>query len=277
MKKLTLLLIAGFLGGSVIAQDLPKPSPSCKTEQMVGLTTISLEYSRPSVKERKVFGDLVQYDQLWRLGANECTKITTTHDLMFGEQKLPAGTYALLATPSKSSWTLHINSDTELRGTTGYDKEKNVLEIKAPVKENSFNETFLAEVNSIRYNAGSLVFKWEKVRVQFDFTIDTKTIVDKNIQEAIDKGEDLDEVYRKAGAFYFSSVKDNDKAMEYAEKSIKVQKTFKNIFLKAEILYAQGKKDDAIKLGEEALAMAKEAEQEGWMGHISNTVEKWKK
>ena len=114
MKKLAFLLIAGLIGTTAVAQKLPQPSPSCITEQVVGITTITIEYSRPGVKERTIFGDLVPYGEVWRVGANACTKFTTTDELTFGETKVAAGTYALFAFPAEDgNWEVVLNTDTE--------------------------------------------------------------------------------------------------------------------------------------------------------------------
>lgn len=276
MKKLTLFLFGGLLSLSTQAQELPKPSPLCKVTQMVGLTQVELEYSRPSVKGRVVFGDLVAYDKIWRLGANGCTKITTSNELKFGDQKLAAGTYALFAIPGKEEWKLVVNTDTEQWGAGNYDEEKNVLTVTAKPMENSYNETLVIEINNIGANGGNLSIQWEKIRVDFPFTVNTDEIAEANIKAAIEKGEDLDKVYYNAASYYFNSVGDNKKAMRLINSSLDVKKSHNAMFMKARITHANGDKDEAIKLAEEALSLAKEAEANGWIPYITDTISSWK-
>ena len=111
MKKLFFILTAGLMGGTAVAQDLPQPSPAAKVEQVVGLTAISFDYSRPSVKGRTIFGDLVPYDEVWRLGANACTKITLSTEAFVQGQSIEAGTYAVFAIPhANGTWKILFNS-----------------------------------------------------------------------------------------------------------------------------------------------------------------------
>ena len=106
MKNYLVSILLLFLAQSQAQINSPKASPLCKTEQRVGLTDITLSYSRPGVNGRTIFGDLVPYDAYWRLGANENTKISTSDPMIFGSDTLPAGTYALYAMPGKKDWKL---------------------------------------------------------------------------------------------------------------------------------------------------------------------------
>lgn len=278
MKKIAFLLIAGLLSSSVIAQKTPQPSPFCKTEQVVGLTTITLEYSRPGVKERTIFGELVPYGEVWRVGANACTKFSTTDELKFGETSLAAGTYALFAFPGENGeWEIVLNTDTEQWGAGAYDAEKNVLSTKVKAQENSFNESMIVEINNITTNSAVLSIKWDKLRVDVPFTVDTDAIVKKGIDDAIATGENLDVVYYKAASYYYNSLKDETTAMGFLGKSIAIKKSHKSLFLKATILNDQGNKKEAIKLAEEAHAMAVEAESKGWADYILEKIEEWNK
>ncbi len=278
MKKLLFLIIAGCLSTASMAQDLPQPSPKGKLEQVVGLTSISIEYSRPGVKGRTIFGDLVPYDKVWRLGANECTKFTCNTDIDFGGQVLKAGTYAMFAMPGKGeTWKIMFNTDTKQWGAYNYDESKNVVIVEARAQESNFDETLTMNISGINNYGGNIVIEWEKLSINIPFSVKTDDLVKKNIEAAVEKGEDLDIVYYKAASYAFKSLKNETMAMDYLKKSFEVKKAHNSMFLKAQILKAQGKKDEAIKTAEMALEMAKAADKKGWADHITENIEAWKK
>jgi hypothetical protein len=278
MKK---SLIVGLLSLSMLsanAQDLPKPSPLCTTSQSVGLTNISLEYSRPSVKEREIFGNLVPFDKVWRLGANAPTMLTVDTEIDFDGQKVKPGKYAVFAIPSeKNEWKVVINTDTEQWGAGNYDSEKDVATIKVKPVVNSFTESLSITIENITTNSGSIVIAWAKTKVTVPFTLNTDEFAIKNIETAIEKGEDLEKVYANAAGYYKNSKKDFKTALKYAEKSIQIKETHSAMFLKAQITADQGNKEEAIKIAEKALALAKAAESQGWADYINETLTAWKK
>jgi uncharacterized protein (DUF2141 family) len=278
MKKVILLgaIIASTF--STMAQKLPAPSPSATIEQTVGLTDIKVTYSRPSAKGRKIFGELVEFDKVWRLGANACTKITTSTDVTFGKTTLKPGTYALFATPSESGkWTVVINSDIEQWGAGNYDPEKNLVSIEVDAKKSEFTETLTINFSNLTSNSGMISISWENLKVDVPFTLNTTKIAELNIAEAIKKGEDLTNVYYNAADYYFKVIKDNKKALSYANQSIELEKTHKNTFLKARIFKDLGKDDEALKTAKEANELALKADSKGWADYISSTIEKWSK
>ncbi|MFK8039284.1 MAG: DUF2911 domain-containing protein [Crocinitomicaceae bacterium] len=278
MKKLVLLFVAGLISTALTAQNLPQPSPSGKLEQKVGLTDITIAYSRPSVKGRTIFGDLLDYDKIWRLGANACTKITCSTDMKIGGATVKAGTYAMFAIPSeKSEWTIIFNTDTEQWGAGNYDEAKNVATVKVKAMAHPMTETFTIGIENITNSGADISIVWEKVKINVPFTVNTQEIVMSSIDAAIKKGEDLDKVYYKAASYAFKTLGESEKAMSYLEESIGVKKTHNSLFLKAQILKKDGKKDEAIKAATEALEMAKAAEKKGWADYIAGYIEEWKK
>jgi hypothetical protein len=196
--------MAMMLSLGLMAQDLPRPSPLCSVEQIVGLTTINLEYSRPSVKERTIFGDLVPYGEIWRFGANMSTKMRLSTDITLGGQAIKAGFYSVLCTPAETGdWQIHVNSDTTLRGSSGYEAEKNVATIKIKPVENRMVESMSLTIEDLSSDAANFVFQWAKVRLVIPLTVPTDATAEKNIADAIAAGEDLDEVYYTAASYYF--------------------------------------------------------------------------
>lgn len=277
MKKLTFILITTLFAATLQAQELPKASPLCKTEQVVGVTKISIEYSRPSVKDRTIFGDLVPYDKLWRLGANSCTKFTASSDVYFDAGILPAGTYALFATPSKTGeWKIDFNSNAEQSGTSDYDTNKNVISAQVRAQGNSFNESLIIEINNITSNSGVISIKWEKLRVDIPFKVETDKLAKININDAISKGENLDVVYYRAASYFHNSLNDDKSAMEYLNKSLAIKEGHGSLFLKGQILFAQGKTKEAIEAAEKAHKLAIEADAKGYADFIAKSIEEWK-
>jgi hypothetical protein len=131
---------AGAATAHAQALEVPAPSPKARVEQRVGLTDFSLEYSSPAVKGRKIWGDLVPYDKLWRTGANAATKLTVSRDFTFGGKPVKAGAYALYTIPGKTSWTVILNTNANAGGTNGYDEKNDVARVTvkptaAPMRE----------------------------------------------------------------------------------------------------------------------------------------------
>ena len=276
MKKVLIALSLGLFV-SVQAQKLPQPSPHCKVEQTVGLTDITLDYSRPGVKDRAIFGELVPYDKVWRFGANMNTLITFSTDVKIAGKDLKAGTYSMFAIPSKeSSWMIAFNTDIEQWGAESYNEEKNALIVKIKPESSSFHETFTIEINSITNNSASITMVWDKTRINIPIELDTDAQAIKNIEEAIKKGEELEKVYYNAARYYFGSLKKKEDAMSYVERSLKTKETHNCYFLKAQILLDSNKKDEAIEAATKAYDLAVKAGSKGWANYIEGTLKEWK-
>lgn len=283
MKQLFLsltLLIGAF---TAEAQDLPKLSPMSKSEHVVGVTKITLQYSRPSVRGRVIFGDVVPYNEVWRLGANEPTKITTSEMLIFSAggdsiQTLLPGTYAIFAFPAADgNWRIVINSDIEQWGAGNYDESKNIINLNIKATENQFTETLLIDINEVTPHGASLVIAWDKLKVSVPFMVDTKTHAERNIQDAIATGKDLGKVYNAAANYHLNITEDYKAGITYIDQSIAIEKTYSNLFLKARLLQKQGETKQAIKLAEEAKEMAEVAKNDRWVSYIQENIDAWKK
>lgn len=277
MKKLLFLLSAGMFAINATAQDLPMPSPMGRVHQTVGLTEVKIDYSRPSAKGRKVFGELVPFDQVWRFGANSCTKISTSTDLMINGKVVEMGTYSIFATPSeKGMWTIALNSDIDQSGTSSYDTQKDVVSIQVKPITATFTETFTLEFANITHHSASIVMRWENLSVDIPFSVNTKEIAERNIATAIEKGEDLEKVYAKAAGYYYRSLNDSNTAMEYVEKGLVVKETHGLLFLKAQILHDKGDKKGAKDAAEKAYKLALDADAKGYADYIKSTMDSWK-
>lgn len=275
MKKLVTLLFAGIFAFSATAQELPKPSPTGNVGQKIGLTNVNIEYSRPSAKGRTIFGGLVPFDEMWRLGANMATQLEISTPITIGGKELAKGEYSMQAIPSKNGdWIIVINSDANLSGLSGYDEKKDIVRINTKAMVNSFTESFTIGLDKITATSAVITIKWEKLNVEIPFTVNTDGIAKENIATAIKEGKELDKVYSRA-ASYFSDMKEYKTALMYVDKSLNINKTHQAMFTKANIYKAQGNMEDAIKSGKEALELANKAESKGWANYIEKNIKVW--
>lgn len=278
MRKLVVVIgLLSFSSLSANAQNLPKPSPNCAIEQKVGLTNLTLEYSRPSVKGREVFGDLVPFNKVWRLGANAPTMLTSDKDLTIDGQTLKAGKYAVFAIPTEKEWTVVFNTDTEQWGAGNYDEKKNVVTTKVATQKNDATESLSITFQELTTASGHLVIEWSNTRVAIPFSMDTDKFAMENIEKAIAEGKDLEKVYYNAASYVSEAKDDNKKALSYLEKSMAIKAYHSNTFLKAKILKEEGKDKEAISVAKEALQFALDAESMGWADYIKETITRWEK
>ncbi len=166
-KMLFTALFAIAMIATAGAQDSPAPSPACMMKQTVGLTDITIEYSRPGVKDRTVFGELVPYGEVWRAGANAATKVTVSTDCNIGGAGLSAGSYALLITPEKNEWTLHFYPYEGGRWATYRDGDvKPIVGKSSEIKKTSYPiESFGIFFDYLRDNSANMHFIWERANV----------------------------------------------------------------------------------------------------------------
>ena len=222
MRISLFIFLTMFIGfSSVNAQfKTPAASPSSTIMQEVGLTDIKIEYSRPSMRGRTIFGDLVPYDKMWRTGANQNTMITFSSDVKVGGSDVKAGTYALFSKPSKGSWAIYLYNDTNNWGTPQeWDDAKVVAKAMAtPTKLPVSMETFLINVGGIHNNGATIQMIWENTLVAFDVEVPTKETVEKSIENLL-AGPSARDYYNMAG-FYLDENSNLKTALEFIDKSI---------------------------------------------------------
>ncbi|WP_276975640.1 DUF2911 domain-containing protein [Flavobacterium filum] len=201
-------------------------SPSAAFEQEVGSAKIKVTYSRPLVRGRKIFGELVPFDKLWRTGASDCTVITTSEDIAFGNNVLKAGSYSIFTIPSGNEWTIIINTDTTLHGETGYDEKKDVMRFKVPVEKSAnFYETFTIELNDIN-SKGEAFLKifWENTMVKIPIKSKEDDTIVALIDQHIIKGKTQDATLLfQAANYYYSTNRDFKRAIEWLLEAEKLK------------------------------------------------------
>ncbi len=246
------------------AQELPAPSPKAKITQRVGLTDINLEYSRPGVNGRTIFGDLVPYGEIWRLGANKNTLISFNHPVTWNGEMVPAGTYSLYAIPNENTWTIILNSATENWGTNGYSQDADIARTDVNVTEHAMTERLSISIENMGMESGEVMIAWDKVKVLVPFTVDVHTYAEANIKAAIESGEDKHRVHRNAAQYYLQSGR-NELALKMIEQAVKDQNAnWYTHFMKGQILHANGLNSEALKSMNKAIEIGeREAKDEG--------------
>ncbi|MFN3916273.1 MAG: DUF2911 domain-containing protein [Flavobacteriales bacterium] len=264
------------------AQDLPKPSPKGKVEQLVGLTEISITYNRPSAKDRKIFGELVKYDNVWRTGANERTVFTTSEDIMIEGEPLPVGKYGLLTIPGEGYFQFIFSKDIEGWGEGDYKPENNALVVKVKTQAISHVETLTFSVDEINGDDAKISLTWEKTKASFTIKADSETKAWKNIETAIEKDGENWRVYRSAASYCVQTGKRTDDGLKWIEKSINLNDTWYSHWVRAELLAAKKDYKGAVKAGETALSKG-EADAKGkgntfsYKDMLVNGMGEWKK
>jgi len=259
MKSLFVsVLIVLLLGSFAIAQglELPRVSQKATVSQRVGLTDVSITYSRPGVKGRAIWGGLVPYDKVWRTGANEATTFSVSDDVKINGQPLPAGSYSLHTIPGKESWTIIFNKVDKQFGSFNYDKSKDALRVDVKPQEGPNQEWMTFSFPDVSDNNATVELAWEKLRVPFRIEVNTTAKAMANIRKTLSGDvKDWNVPYDAADYAMNAKLENKDEAMKWIDQSIALKETFWNLRLKADILAAQGKTADAIATAEKAVKL----------------------
>ncbi len=254
----------------------PAASTSAKIMQTVGLTDFTVEYSRPNMKGRKIFSadGLVPYGKMWRTGANQATKITIADDVMVGDSKLAAGTYAITTVPTAASWTVHFYEHNSTSWSS-YTEATPVAAVKvSPMSSNCSVETYRMSFENVTDTSADLVMAWENTSVPVKFTVDVDERVMKNIEQVLAGPSGND--YYNAASYYHTSGKDKMKALELIQKATNVDKPkFWQVRREALILADMGKFAEAIKAADKSMQLAKAAGNDGYVKMNKESIAAW--
>jgi hypothetical protein len=259
-KLLFLLAITGCLYLSSAAQSIKTPAPSAPqfVRQDFGLASIELSYSRPDVKGRKIFGDLVPYGKVWRTGANQATTLNFGDDVTIGGVKIPAGKYGLLTIPGATEWTFIITHQLDVTNPAAYKQDQDVVRLTAQSFQLPFSiETFTILFANVGPSSCDLQLLWDNVAVSFPI----KTDIDTKIMAQIDNTMNKDNhPYYTAAFYYLENGKDLNKALEWFDKAIAQDPTaFFVVYQKARCLAKLGKKQEAIAAARKSIELAQKA------------------
>jgi hypothetical protein len=282
MKK-AIYLIAFLLVGTLANAQLktPAPSPVAKISQEVGLGKVEIEYSRPSAKGRKIFGDLVRFGEMWRTGANASTKITFSDDVMVnnGTVKLPKGTYALYTVPNKDKWQVIFYKNTSYWGTPNENFKEDEVAARydvTPARVTEPVETLTMGTDNLRNNGADIFLSWENTKVVISFSVDTDAKVMADIKTQME-GPSAN-TYYAAARYYYEEKKDMKQALEWVNKSLeKGGEKFWILRMKALIMGELGMFKDAIATAEKSTELAKKEGNADYPAMNEKSIADWKK
>jgi tetratricopeptide (TPR) repeat protein len=265
LQKLILGTALCFAVSNTNAQAIktPAPSPTQTIKQDFGVSTVELIYSRPAMKGRKIFGDLVPYGKVWRTGANNATRIKFADDVMFGGQTLKAGEYAIYTIPNKDEWDIIVNKGSANWGTE-YKQEDDLFRIKArSSKLDDAVESFTMQIANIKPNGGDLQIMWDKTSVSVPFTMDVESKVMAQINNAMNKDN---RPYFQSAMYYMDNGKDLNQALAWFDKAVELQpKAYWIQHQRANALAKLGRKEEAKAAAEKSMALAKEGKNEDYV------------
>ena len=278
MKKLFLLAFVLVLTINSNAQiETPRPSTSQTITQTVGLTDVTLEYSRPSMRGRLIFGGLVPYDKMWRTGANANTKITFSDAVTIGGSELKAGTYAIYTKPNAQIWEIYFYSDSSNWGTPEeWDETKVVAKVKAQIFPMSTDiQTFTMSFDDITNDSANLGLLWEKTYVAVPIKFMTDELVSNGIEKAMG-GPSANDYYSSA-VYYLEADKNIDKAKNWINKAIEMREDPAFWYYRQQsLIYAKsGDKKGAIKAAKESLKLAEEAGNADYVALNTKSIGVW--
>jgi hypothetical protein len=251
-----------FAGAAARAEFLPpRPSPNASVSQTIGVTNLTLTYSRPGVKGRAIWGALVPFDSTWRTGANEPTSLTVSDTVMVSGDRLPAGKYSILTIPRRGEWTVIFSAQKDLQGSTNYDPKHDVLRVTAtPDTTQSHTEWMWLGFEDLTPSSGSLVLRWQRLRLAVPITVDLNALVLASARREIATAErDAWRNSLRAATWCFDNNVALDQGMAWLDRSIAAQANHANLSLKARWLAKDGRKAEAIAAARKAIEAGKAA------------------
>lgn len=278
MKNLTLFVVTVLCSSLAMAQlQTPAPSPAASLTQVVGLTDVAIEYSRPAMRGRTIFGDLVPYGKVWRTGANARTKVTFSDDVKVGGTDLKAGTYAIFSIPQKDEWEVVFYTEYQGGGAPAeLDESKVAARVKAEVFPIEMDiQSFTITIDDITTNSAVIGIMWEKTYVGVPFEVPT----DATVSAAIDKimaGPGAGDFYQ-AAVYYLSEGKDVGKAKEWMDKAMSMTEkpAFWQLRQQSLIYAGAGDKKGAIEIAKKSLAAAEAAGNADYVKMNKDSLAEW--
>ena len=276
MKVLELSLTVFLLSGVfTLAQDLrtPRPSPDATVVQFVGVTEISIDYSSPGVKGRKIWGELVPYGEVWRTGATEVTSITFSDVVKVNGNVLAAGIYGIHIIPGETEWEIIFSKDTEVDGSSTYDKSKDALRLKVKPEEHHFMERMTFLFTDVTENTVNVNLVWENLKVSFGVEVTTADLTLGKAREILSWVPSF-----QAAQYCLQNDINLEEAMKWIEASTLFSEVYWNMRIKAQLQHKLGMKDDAIATMEKAIELGSKMDSAPFdFDNIKNMLADWKK
>jgi hypothetical protein len=280
MRKTLLFALLVLTALPLAAQQTPLKFPAisqhASVSQTVGLTDVTITYSRPGVKGRQIWGALVPYDKPWRTGANDATTISFSDDVTINGQNLPKGTYAFFAIPTANDWTLIFNKTAKQWGSFSYDASADALKVTTKPEKAPFTEWLTYDFPKVSSDTATVVLRWENLAIPFTVNTNTTAKVVAAAREAVAgaKPDDWSTPYRAASFAFNNGL--NDDASKWLDASLKAKETLSNLYLKARMQAKAGQNAAAVKTAEQALKLATEKDKEV-ADEINASIKSWQK
>ena len=276
MKKTVILLLLAFPLSLLAQINTPSASPYSEIEQVVGLTNIAVKYSRPGMKGRTIFGDLVPYGKIWRTGANGTTKFITDKSITIDGKDLAAGTYSVYSIPEQDTWEVIFYTDDSNPLLTEFEESKIALRTHVDVQNMPMQiETFTISIDDVKPEGATLGILWSNAYVGVPFKVGT----DKEVMESIDKalqGPGADEYYN-AAVYYLNSGKDIEKSRDWMEKAMSMTENpgYWQLRQQSLILAKAGDKKGAVKAAKASLEGAEKAGNADYVKMNKDSLKAW--
>ena len=245
--------------------DVPRDSQHAVLTQRIGVTDITINYHRPLVKGRKVFGGIVPYGQVWRAGANENTTVTFTDPVTIEGQALSAGTYGLHMIPEENEWTVIFSKVSTAWGSFTYDQKEDALRVKVKPQTGAFHEALTYDFDQPTADSAIVLLSWDKVAVPFKVSVNVHEAVDRSLQHQLRGISQYTwEGWDDAANYWIGEKTNYETALKYSDESIGQEKRFDNLMTKSKALDGLGRKTEAASLREEALGLGNSQQLYGY-------------
>ncbi len=274
----TILFLSSYFNYSQI--KTPRVSPASEIEQMVGLTEVEVEYSRPSKRGRDIFGNVVPFGKIWRTGADNCTTISFSTDVVIDSQTIQSGKYSIFSIPNKESWDVILYSDIDLWGVPkDWDENKIVFKSNYQINKsanNSVKEMFTISFDNVTNNDVDMIFSWDDVSVTVNIVVPTRRIVSDNIKKVMG-GSPSPSDYYSAAVYYKQENINLDTALEWINKAIDLFENprFYQLRQQSLIMAANKKYSDAIVVARESLKLSIEADNKDYVKMNKESILEW--
>lgn len=259
----------------MIIIKLPQHSPKASVEQTIGVTDVKISYARPSVKGRKVFGELVPFDQVWRTAANAGSYISIEAPVNIQGHPVPAGQYALLTFPGKDSWKIVLNKTTKSILFAPYNEQDNVLSIVVPAEQAPFTETFTITFDHLGVDTATITLMWETTKVSFKVEAPAVDQSLRNIDEALAEPDATPGNYHNAAAFCLDRGVRLKEALEWVKRSVADEPKFFTVRTLSLLYAANGMKKEAIEAAKRSIELSRAGGFENFVHMNEAKIREW--
>ena len=274
----TIFFFTSFFNYSQI--NTPRTSPVSELSQMVGLTEIEVQYSRPSKRGRVIFGGVVPFGKIWRTGADNCTKINFSTDVIIDGKTISSGMYSIFSIPNKESWDVILYSDTDLWGVPkNWDENKIVFQSKfdtSKIEKNNIIESFTISFNSLSNNDVDMKISWDDTSVSLNIDVPTRKMVDKSIKDVMN-GSPTSSDYYAAAVYYRQENINLDIALKWINKAMEMFENprFYQLRQQSLIMAANNQFSDAIKVAKKSLELSVKADNKDYIKMNNDSISEW--